>query len=153
MTRLYDFRLKIELEVELLRASEGFGVKLSREFPVKIENRANSSVASRRLAFAANAKHQTRKKLGLEFGRRFIAELRPSGLRLFAPHVLMVRVGPRFFDTDNLAHAFKAVRDGVAEGLGVSDAPDGPVTWWYHQAKRSKYDGFEIHITDNGAKI
>lgn len=46
--------------------------------------------------------------------------------------VTLVRVGPRALDDDNLAYAFKALRDGVADALGVPDH-DPRVTWRYAQ--------------------
>lgn len=48
--------------------------------------------------------------------------------------VTLVRVGPRALDDDNLAFAFKAVRDGVADALGVKDH-DPRVSWAYAQEK------------------
>jgi hypothetical protein len=48
--------------------------------------------------------------------------------------VLLVRVGPRVLDDDNLAFAFKSVRDGVAQGLGVKDH-DPRVSWTYAQER------------------
>lgn len=58
--------------------------------------------------------------------------------------VLFVRTGPRFLDDDNLASAFKAVRDEVAKLLGVSDAPGGPVEWRYEQRKGKP--GYEVEF-------
>lgn len=48
--------------------------------------------------------------------------------------VTLVRVGPRALDDDNLAYAFKAIRDGVADALGVKDH-DARVTWAYAQER------------------
>lgn len=50
-------------------------------------------------------------------------------------HVKLLRIAPRFLDTDNLAGALKAVRDEVAKQLGVSDSPDSPVTFGVGQTK------------------
>lgn len=48
--------------------------------------------------------------------------------------VTLTRIAPRQLDDDNLAHAFKAVRDGVADWLGLPDNhPD--VQWKYAQRK------------------
>lgn len=48
--------------------------------------------------------------------------------------VLLTRFAPRQLDSDNLASAFKAVRDGVADGLGLSgDGPASGVVWVYDQ--------------------
>ena len=47
-------------------------------------------------------------------------------------HVTLTRYGVRLLDTDNLAGAFKAVRDGIADALGVDD---GTLPWQYDQLK------------------
>lgn len=41
----------------------------------------------------------------------------------------ITRCGGRGLDSDNLAGSGKAVRDAIAEHLGVSDGPRGPVRW------------------------
>ena len=48
--------------------------------------------------------------------------------------VTLTRIAPRELDDDNLAHAFKAVRDGVADWLGVPDNHPA-VRWLYAQRK------------------
>lgn len=40
--------------------------------------------------------------------------------------VILTRVGPKTLDSDNLYSALKAVRDEVAQLLGVKDDPDSP---------------------------
>lgn len=52
-----------------------------------------------------------------------------------APLVItLTRIGPRDLDTDNLAGGFKAVRDGIADWLGINDG-DKAVTWNYTQER------------------
>jgi hypothetical protein len=46
--------------------------------------------------------------------------------------VVLTRVAPRRLDGDNLQSGFKAVRDGVADWLGVDDG-NGLVDWQYVQ--------------------
>lgn len=46
--------------------------------------------------------------------------------------VTMIRIAPRKLDTDNLQSAFKALRDGIADRLGVKDN-DHRVRWDYAQ--------------------
>lgn len=48
--------------------------------------------------------------------------------------VTLVRVAPRDLDDDNLASGFKAVRDGVADRLGINDR-DPRVKWQYAQRR------------------
>jgi len=49
--------------------------------------------------------------------------------------VLLTRIGPRKLDSDNVAGCLKAVRDGVADALGVDDGDESMVTWQYAQAR------------------
>ena len=47
----------------------------------------------------------------------------------------LARIAPRMVDDDNLAGAFKAIRDEVAAFFGVDDGPKGPIAWRYEQRK------------------
>lgn len=46
--------------------------------------------------------------------------------------IVLTRVAPRKLDGDNLQSGFKAVRDGVAQWLGVDDGDDR-LDWQYRQ--------------------
>jgi hypothetical protein len=48
--------------------------------------------------------------------------------------VVLTRVAPRALDDDNCVSGFKALRDGIADRLGVDDK-DPRVTWVYRQAR------------------
>jgi len=48
--------------------------------------------------------------------------------------VTLTRISPRALDDDNLASAFKGVRDEVAAQLGIDDR-DARVAWHYQQEK------------------
>lgn len=50
--------------------------------------------------------------------------------------ILLTRIGPRVLDDDNLASGFKAVRDGVADWLGIDDGSPR-LAWSYTQTKGS----------------
>lgn len=60
----------------------------------------------------------------------------PLAVKATGSHLVVriVRIAPRALDSDNLARACKAVRDGVADALGVDDR-DPRVTWLPDQAK------------------
>lgn len=53
--------------------------------------------------------------------------------------VTMTRIGFGALDDDNLASAFKAARDGVADWLGLDDAHSG-ITWVRAQQKAKRGD-------------
>lgn len=48
--------------------------------------------------------------------------------------VKLIRIAPRELDGDNLQSAFKAVRDGIADRLGMDDR-DPRVVWIYAQER------------------
>lgn len=48
--------------------------------------------------------------------------------------VTLIRVAPRKLDGDNLQSGFKALRDGIADRLGVADN-DPRVVWKYDQVR------------------
>lgn len=52
--------------------------------------------------------------------------------------ITLTRIGPQQLDDDNLAGAFKAARDGIADRLGVPDN-DPRVSWRYAQQHGKGY--------------
>lgn len=58
--------------------------------------------------------------------------------------ITLTRIAPRSLDTDNLASALKAVRDGVADALGVDDGC-ARIEWRYAQA-RSKPGEYAVRV-------
>lgn len=62
-------------------------------------------------------------------------------------HVTLIRIGPRELDEDdNLRHAFKHVKDGVCDALGIKNDNDkSKITWAYAQEK-SRYAAIRIEI-------
>ena len=88
------------------------------------------SIANMRLHWAVKAKlakaHRSAARVGLE-----TVAPEPPALPLT---VILTRCGPRTLDTDNLSSALKAVRDGVADWLGVDDG-SAQLDWQYQQRK------------------
>lgn len=68
---------------------------------------------------------------------------------LLARHTLRVtlgRIAPRRLDSDNLQRGLKAVRDGVADAMGIDDG-DARVEWVYDQCQgAAKEYGCSIRI-------
>jgi hypothetical protein len=52
--------------------------------------------------------------------------------------ISFVRIGKSKLDSDNLQGSFKAIRDGVADALGINDGSD-LITWDYKQEKGKEY--------------
>lgn len=88
------------------------------------------SVANMRLHWAIKAKlakdQRTRTRMSLA------AVAQSSGLEMLPVTVVLTRIAPRRLDGDNLQSGFKAVRDGVADWLGVDDG-NGLIDWQYAQ--------------------
>ena len=57
--------------------------------------------------------------------------------------LVLTRIAPRALDGDNLQSAFKAVRDGVADWLGVDDGHKG-LDWQYSKRK----DGPKVYAVE-----
>ena len=91
--------------------------------PVRIESEAN-----RRDHWAEKAR---RVKMQRNVVRWSLTGRKPPALPCT---VRLVRVGPRDLDLDNLIGGGKAIRDQIAEWLGVDDA-DPRVTWEYAQQR------------------
>lgn len=53
--------------------------------------------------------------------------------------VTLTRYGKRRMDDDNLANGFKAVRDGIADALGIDDGSNR-IAWRYRQEVAKQYD-------------
>lgn len=53
--------------------------------------------------------------------------------------VTLTRLAPRELDTDNLAGAMKAIRDGVADAYGLKSDRDARVTWRYAQERADQW--------------
>lgn len=100
--------------------------------PVVIE-----SVANKREHWSVKAKRTAQHRL---LGR----SINPLGLTLPCT-VWLTRIAPRQLDDDNLRSAFKALRDGIADRLGVKDN-DPRVRWEYAQ-ERGKPKEYAARVT------
>lgn len=64
--------------------------------------------------------------------------------------VTLERIAPRQLDTDNLVGAVKAVRDSIAEFVGMNDA-DPRIQWFYAQRKgKPREYAVEVRIEEVG---
>lgn len=70
----------------------------------------------------------------------------------FPVRVDLHRAGKRLLDDDNLAFAFKAVRDVVAEFVGIDDGNTKLVRWGYSQerVRQAEHQGIRITIAESG---
>lgn len=97
------------------------------------------SVANMRMHWAVKAK--------LAKAHRTAARAAMTGAATSAPPppltVVLTRLGPRTLDGDNLQASLKAVRDGIADWLGLDDGHAG-LDWQYRQ-RRGPY-GVEVEV-------
>lgn len=88
------------------------------------------SVANLRMHWAVKAKLAKAHRNASRAGLASVAPIPP----VLPLTVVLTRLGPRTLDSDNLASALKAVRDGVSDWLGVDDGhPE--LDWQYRQRK------------------
>jgi hypothetical protein len=69
--------------------------------------------------------------------------------RLFRERPIGARLTGRALDGDNLQRALKAVRDGVADALGIDDG-DSRIEWQYGQRRGGKGE-YAVEVTIQGA--
>lgn len=138
------FTLPPELEREILsRCDRINGVPIGEHYPkgepVKITIPLKlPSLANCRLHWRAMAKLKQGQK-EIVSGLMYLQKKCPLPVV-----VTLTRVGKRKMDDDNLAHAFKAIRDGIAESYGVDDGSN-LYRWRYEQRKGKEY-AIEIEI-------
>ena len=92
------------------------------EIPVKIISTANARLNRFKLA-SMNKSHRMA-------ARNAMAQVAQAPALPLT--IVLTRIGPKTLDTDNLAGGFKAVRDGIADWLGVDDG-SSQLDWQYLQ--------------------
>jgi hypothetical protein len=80
-----------------------------------------SGGATKGARYAENERRQKHRRCGNLLGRAIAMPWLPR-------IILLTRVSPKPFDDDGLAAAFKSIRDGIAERLGIDDG-SAAVTW------------------------
>lgn len=76
-----------------------------------------------------------------------MAELRRAGAPRAPYRVKIVRIGPRRMDDDNVVGSAKAVRDGIAQLLGVDDGDRKAIRFTYGQ----RIGNYGVNVTIKGA--
>lgn len=112
---------------------------LSVEVPIKTVSELN-----RREHWASRARRVKAQRAATMFALRCSREDPSDYKAALTIRVLLVRIGPRRLDGDNLQGALKAVRDAVAEWIGVDDG-DLAYDWVYAQ-ETGRPASVRIHI-------
>lgn len=105
------------------------------EVPIRLESNANGSQGiTRGGRIGRSKKRQSQKRIvALVLQPKLPRGLVGPSRRI---RVTLTRIAPRALDDDNLAYAFKGVRDSIAKCLGVDDR-DPRVSWDYAQSRRA----------------
>jgi hypothetical protein len=114
------------------------------ELPVRTVSESN-----RRDHWAAKARRTRDQRTTVHL--RLVGQLRGALERHSGLTVELSRLTARALDDDNLRGALKAVRDGVADALGIDDR-DPRVTWAYAQRKRAG-GGYGIGIVVRAVEL
>ena len=104
--------------------------------PVRIESEANRHEHWR--------KAWARKQLHRKFAAICLAHIKdrpPAGARVL---INMRRIAPRLLDDDNLVSGFKALRDGVADWLGIDDG--SPLLTWQCEQSKGAPKTYAAHV-------
>ena len=102
------------------------------------------SGANIREHWAAKAKraklHRTTARFMLNLDKKWCAKQKSFAVRL-------TRIAPKKLDSDNLAISNKAIRDGIADAIGIDDGSD-KFSWEYRQESgRPKEYAVRVEIT------
>jgi hypothetical protein len=116
------------------------------EFVIPVQTISESNARGHHMAKARRVKeHRTAAR---HIAANAIADMWPTEMKrpnnVRRAIVTLMRVGKKNLDSDNLLAALKAVRDGVADALGIDDGSDR-VQWHYGQAI-SKTCGVRVTI-------
>jgi len=118
---------------------------------VEVVSAPNLPAASWGSRMATRERVKKQRQAGFFVGRALLrgaSELEPGVPWGVGPWVvLFVRVAPKRLDDDNLAGAFKAIRDGVADAFGYNDGSEG-ISWLYDQARpgADRQPGIEVTL-------
>ena len=85
--------------------------------------------------YFARTKRKKAQRAAVQLYRRQIEKARKLRKPLT---ITLTRVAPRKLDSDNLAGAFKCVRDEIAKILQIDDGDETAATWEYRQTKAAK---------------
>lgn len=93
------------------------------EEPGELVSTANMRGASRQAVMAKAAGTKSKRAMGERIARTFCVKGPPEFVRMELAFsvVVITRIAPRPLDSDNLESACKALRDGIATGLGFDD--------------------------------
>lgn len=112
------------------------------EFPIETVSEANThQYWARKAKRAKTQRAEAHYWCRIKFGLLNI----PEDAKI---HIQLVRLAPRELDSDNLASAFKAIRDGIADWLKIDDGSKR-LHWEYTQEKLSKTRSMKVLIAIN----
>jgi hypothetical protein len=106
-----------------------FGLMVS--LPIRTISEGN---AREHFRAVAKRKHEHRRIAHMALGAA-LAKRGLAGLDFVPVLVTLTRIGPRTLDSDNVAFALKATRDGIADALGIDDGDRDRLRFRYRQRR------------------
>lgn len=107
--------------------------------PIKTVSRANSRMHWAAKMRLTQAERETAMLLARSAMRR-----RPKPKRISS--ITLTRFSVQEMDSDNLPAALKAVRDGIADALGIDDGTKNGIEWKYKQVRCDKREQFAVRV-------
>ena len=104
--------------------------------PIRTWSEANQRVHWGKRARRAK-KQREAARMFVRIARRYLPKVRSAA-------VTLTRIAPRSLDSDNLASAMKAVRDGVADALGIDDGSS--LLEWRYAQERGKPGEYAVRV-------
>jgi len=117
--------------------------------PIRTRSEANLSEHWAKRGRRAREQRQT----ALLFTRLALKKYKPTWYPVKGKlRITITRIGVRKLDDDNLARSNKAIRDGVADALGVDDGDDR-LEWKYAQKRGGVREYFvEVELREGGGR-
>jgi len=114
------------------------------ETPIKVISEANQ-----RSHWAERKRRFDGQKIELQYyWRQALKGKKPS----LPCRVRLTRIGPKALDSDNLAGAFKAVRDQIAKEIGVDDGAVKQISFEYAQESiGARRYGIRVEVIESEA--
>lgn len=112
--------------------------------PIRVVSEANMR---EHWATKRRRKIQQQEEFALEW-RRFFGTDAPKASQLHPLVITFTRIGPKALDSDNLAGAFKGLRDQLAKILGIDDGSDALVFKYDQRCNGKRQYAIKVELSE-----
>lgn len=123
------------------------------EFPIRLPSKANLREHWRKSAARTKKHRETTRLVTLGHARPAIALAKAALAAQFKVTVSFCRIAKQQLDDDNLRSALKAVRDEMADLLGLKNDRDPRVEWVYSERKALNARTHQLEISISGPSL